>query len=482
MPTGDRLVALVKMLSYKEYEDIYSTVGTYGGKETKLGLILRSYHQHEFSDTKEIHEALDLKGSSAAVNQLRYRLRSVLKSYLSSKSYKYVTKSDSFNARVDLLKTVLEADILYVKGEESQSVKITEKAYKETGIGLNTPEELMCLDRIIRYAGAGKRVEDLVELLDAQTILLNELLASSKSYKVYYECMQPIFQKRKTFHDAQREIEDAIHALEELDRGSDSTTCRYYLLRMNVYYKVNIGDYEAAMIDATKFLHLINNSKKHNTQSNVFGATVQIGNISAYANDPDTAISYFNSALQLAPSKSSNYLRVSAALLSCRILQGENQIARNLVQVNESLVRTLGDTSISQEWVYRKAYVEHLLGSHTSALKLLSTSLKFSSKDNNWSVSCRILEFQCLYKSKEYDVFEYRYLSLKKSPEFRRLKSKRQRVIVSLLQFLRSPLQKEMKVIEDLLKRLGESNPDMLWDPYGLEILRFEVWWSKSVV
>lgn len=476
--SSDQLLNMVKMLSETEYVELYNSIGKHKGAITKIGLLLNAYYNSSNKTVEQIHSQITFVSNGAAVNQLRYRLKKYLVSYISSHSHKYLTKSESFNRRSGLLKDIIEVDLLYSNGHEKTAIKNVKRIYNDNARGLGTPEESMCLDRMIRYAGPSMSTEELVNTMELQEAILNELVISTKSHKTFYKCMQPLFSNKASFHSRKTEIEKTISKLTEIERQTHSPSCRYYLLRILVYYDVQMGVYSSAMKHAQEFLELVVSNKKHNTISNISGATLQIGNIAAYSNNPKDAIIHFESALELFPKKSSNRVRVQNAILSCQLLLGNYSLAMDIINSMESLVRKLGERQI-QEWLYRKAYVSHLIGDDKYALSTIASKLRMTSKDVEWFVSCRLLELQCLWSVKEYDVYESKLFALKRTIRQKRM-SKRQELIIRLLDVLLSG-KRSPDETKDYLELLASSQPSYQWDPYGFEMLRFDNWWLGHV-
>jgi tetratricopeptide (TPR) repeat protein len=236
------------------------------------------------------------------------------------------------------------------------------------------------------------------------------------------------------------------------------------------------------MSNAQMFFQLIRNSRKHNTISNKSGAILQIGNIAAYDNQPRTAIKYYKEALSMFPARSSNSIRVAYAIISCNVLLEQYEKAMSIVDSLKELVFKIGDSAILNTWLYRKAYLSHLLNDNKVALRILTSELSVSSKDEEWFFASRFLELQCLWADREYDVYDSRIISLRRNPLYKNIKRNNRNYIISqLLSQLSTTQYKSRRFkIEEGIEALNGNDINYRWDPYGFELLRFEKWWWSS--
>jgi len=391
-------------------------------------------------------------------------------------------RSKYFKSRFECRLLIAEAEILSTRGANLLAIEHLYKAKRLAEQFELTNELVIINEQLIPLVATREGLQTYSRIAQESLGQFKLIQDKFKAQDYLRQLTIPnLFQANKEFN-YKIQAEEASRELRKLSEETSSVEIRFWYLRSEVFYNHLRKDYTSAFQFAQDFLELVKTSPVVYSIDNMGGANMQLGMISIYRGEYESAALFANTAREYFTKGSVNFVNASDALFLSFFYRGlydEAIVLLDEMKKNRNITR---NHMLRSKWNFYDAQLHFRMGKYAESLSILQQQTDLFSDKSGWRIGIKILEMMCIVELGNDDWLDFRIETFRKLlSDLRKENIFRPKLIHQLFRFyIKSGYdwKNAIRLSGKHLTLLQEGTGENSWDPLGYEMTRFDSWLS----
>jgi len=482
----DSFFDILETLKKEEVRKIRSVLNHSLRKYDKVGKLLDIVTRYPGKSDIFYCEKVYGRSKDPAYRVTKTRLKKIIEESLLTDKSLGQYESAYVNAALLTRKRLLQGEILLGRGAYKASTILLNQVIRTSKQYALHNELLQAKLLLFRHRSANLGIKEITKYSEEIKVLGETTELTNRATILHFA----LFNKLSTITISNTKellaVTQDLTELKQIYEQTKSPVAGFYYLRSKLYIEQVTEDFNAAEETGKAYLNLVSKEAAIKSKQRIGSAYLQLAEVSLRSGKIENAEHYSEKSLEMYKPAELNYLIVLETVFRIAFNLGNFKKCTTIIE--EAFKNPKFHLSKIREgrWNYFKACLEFQEKSFKSCLKSLNASTSVLNDKVGWNIQFKFLEIMALFESGITELLDTKIENLLQ--HFKRYKNEtegKERIsfLSSLLkdwQKNRFEFKKPGKKLEKMFQSKETIGKEVSFNPSGYEFIRFEEWILKN--